>query len=210
MPIKIESTVIIIFLISLIEFVFLIPIYIYLKHKKLNSKKYFKDIFIIKLKSRQNIIYCLLSYNIAIAMIFIAPYIIIFLRNSLIYFFGTSALQQAQENLNEITFVIQNPLEIIIIVIMSFLIIGLNEELFFRWFLLKVMKLPRNWKIITSSFFFSLYHLITSFNIYSFIYMFLYYFIWGLILSIEFYICKKQVIFPILTHGLFDFILYLL
>jgi membrane protease YdiL (CAAX protease family) len=211
MAIKIESAVIIIFLFSLFEILFLVPIILYTKYNKLNTKKYFKELIYPQyLKKKNSLVYTLFSIDIALIMIFIAPYIILFLKNSFIFFFGSEIFQQAQENLNEFTLIIQNPYEYILIFIMTFFVIGLNEEIFFRGFLLKSVELSKKYRILLSSIFFSVYHLITSFNVYSFLYMFLYYFIWGLILSIEFYACKKQLIFPVITHGLFDFLLYLI
>lgn len=211
MAIKIESAVIIIFLLSLLEILFLVPIILYVKYNKLNTRNYFKELlYPHNLKKRSSLIYTILSIDIALIMIFIAPYIILFLKNSFIFFFGSELFQQAQENLNEFTLIIQSPFEYILIFIMTFFIIGLNEEIFFRGFLLKAIEFSKKYKILLSSIFFSVFHLVTSFNIYSFLYMFAYYFIWGLILSIEFYACKKQLIFPILTHGLFDFLLYLI
>lgn len=211
MAIKIESAVIIIFLLSLLEILFLVPIILYIKYNKLNTKKYFKELlYHHNLKKKSPLVYTFLSIDIALIMIFIAPYIILFLKNSFIFFFGFEIFQQAQENLNEFTLIIQSPYEYILIFIMTFFIIGLNEELFFRGFLVKSIEFSKKYKIILSAIFFSVYHLITSFNVYSFLYMFLYYFIWGLILTLEFYVCKKQLIFPILTHGLFDFLLYLI
>lgn len=207
MALQIQGSVLKIFLFSLLEILFIIPIIIYIKYYKLETKNYIKDlIFINGLKNRNTFIYIFLSIDIALGMIFIAPYIILFLKNSFIFFFGSSAFEQAQENLNEFIFTIANPIDILLDVIMSFFIIALFEELFFRSFLLNAIKLSKKWKIILSSTFFSIYHLITSFNIYSFIYMFFYYFIWGILLCIEFYVCKKHLIFPIITHGLFDFI----
>ncbi|MBD3230822.1 MAG: CPBP family intramembrane metalloprotease, partial [Candidatus Lokiarchaeota archaeon] len=200
MAIQIHGSVIAIFLFSLLEILFMIPIFIYIKYYKLETKNYIKDlIFINGLKSRKTFIYIFLSIAIALGMIFIAPYIILFLKNSFIFFFGSSAFEQAEENLNEFIFTIGNPIDILLVFIMSFFLIALFEELFFRSFLLNSMKLSKNWKMILSSVFFSVYHLITSFNIYSFIYMFFYYFIWGILLCIEFYACKKHLIFPIIT-----------
>ncbi|MHA1753741.1 MAG: lysostaphin resistance A-like protein [Candidatus Helarchaeota archaeon] len=160
------------------------------------------------MKNKKTPIFILVSISIAISMIIIAPYIIYLSEILFLIVFGEELLQQAQENLNEFITIIQNPLDVFLIIIMCFFVIALSEELFFRGFLQDSIKSSKKWRTILSAIFFSLYHLITSFNLYSVIYMFGYYFIWGIILSLEFYFCRKQLIFPILTHGLFDLITF--
>ncbi len=208
MPIKVESSVLVIFLMSLFELLFLIPTLIYAKLRKKGLKKYLGKFFKINYKSKTNLVLGIFSISIALNMIIWAPLIITFLRNSFIFIFGPELFQQAEQNLNEFIVIIQYPSDFILLFIMNFLVIALNEELFFRGFLIDALKTRKNMRILFSSIFFSIYHLITSFNIYSFIYMFLYYFIWGLILSLIVYVSKNKLIFPIITHGLFNFLLY--
>jgi len=209
MQIKIESSTSTIFLFSLLEFIFLLIIFIYVKSKKLNFKKYIKTLLYTKLKKPITIIYILSSISIAIIMYFIAPFIIFLLHYSFIFFFGQELYEIAVSNQNEIIILIQTPFDIFLIFIMCFFIIAINEEYFFRGFLLKEIKLSKKWSSLLSAIIFSLYHLVTSFNIFTIILMFLYYFIWGLILNIQLFLCKNQLIFTILTHGLFNFLVYL-
>ncbi|MHA1696866.1 MAG: CPBP family intramembrane glutamic endopeptidase [Candidatus Helarchaeota archaeon] len=208
MAIKIEDSVIMLFLFSLFEFLFFIPILIYTLIKKRNFSQYIKNLIYNNLKNKKTPIFILVSISIAISMIFIAPYIIYLSEILFLIVFGEELLQQSQENLNEFITMIQNPVDVFLIIIMCFFVIALSEELFFRGFLQDSIKSSKKWRIILSATFFSLYHLITSFNLFSIIYMFGYYFIWGIILSLEFYFCRKQLIFPILTHGLFDLITF--
>jgi membrane protease YdiL (CAAX protease family) len=208
--IQVQSSAVLLFFISLLELLFLIPVVIYTKKKHLNFAQYLKESFIKKESRKNQIIFTTASISIAIVMIFVGS-LIIFLQTTLINMsLGESALQEAISNLNEFTIIQPTAFDVIIYGIACFFTIAFNEECFFRGLLDRKMPFSRRVNVVLSSFFFSIYHLVTTFDLFSILYMFLYYFIWGLVLSLEYLACKEQLLFPIITHGLFNLLLFLL
>lgn len=210
LSIQLQSSATFIFFISLLEFLFLIPVAIYTRKKKIGFMHYLKESLFKQEPAKNQFIFTIFSISIAIAMIFIGSWII-FLQSSLIsLMLGESALQEAASNLNQFTIIQPTIFDIFIYAIACFFTIAFNEENFFRGFLDRKMPFSRRRNIVLSSFFFCIYHLLTTFDLYSILYMFLYYFIWGIVFSLVYLACKEQLLFPIITHGLFDLLLFLL
>ncbi|HME54637.1 MAG TPA: CPBP family intramembrane glutamic endopeptidase [Candidatus Lokiarchaeia archaeon] len=183
---------------------------IYTRKKKISFVQYLKESLIKQEPRKNQLIFMIISIILAFAMIFVGASII-FLQSRLIsLFLGESALQEASSNLNQFIVVKPTILDIFIYGIACFVTIAPNEELFFRGFLVKKMPFSRSRNVLLSSIFFSVYHLLTTFDLYSILYMFLYYFIWGIVFSLIYLGCKEQLLFPIITHGLFDLLLFLL
>lgn len=210
LAIQVNGSALLFLLISLFEFLFVLPVVIYTRKKKLNFSEYLKSILYKSVPAKFFLLFIALSIAIAFMMIFIAPLIIFIQQQLIVLVFGISALQDAISNLNIFNIVSTSVFDVIIYAVTSFLTIALNEELFFRGFISTILQWSSKKKIFFSSILFGVYHLLTTFNIYSMLYMFFYYFLWGIVLALEFHACKNQLIFPVVTHGLFNFLLFLL
>ncbi|MHA1748497.1 MAG: CPBP family glutamic-type intramembrane protease [Promethearchaeota archaeon] len=80
--------------------------------------------------------------------------------------------------------------------------------MFFRGLLHEIKIFSRLRKAVFSSTIFSLYHVLITFNFFTYFYYFFYYFVFGMILELELKICDDQLLFSIITHGLFNFIVF--
>jgi len=207
--IQLQFSAVLLLCFSFLEFLFLIPVVLYTRKKKIKFGQYLK----VSLKKNENgknqAFFTIMSILVAFAMIFVG-FAIILVQNMIISLISESALEEATSNLNEITVVQPTIFDIFIYGIACFFTIAFNEEQFFRGLLDRKLPFSRRKNVLLSSIFFAVYHVVTTFDVYSILYMFLYYFTWGIVLSLIYRVCKDQLLFPMITHGLFDLLLFLL
>ncbi len=208
--IVVHGSSITILLISFLEFLFMIPYTIYLRKKRIPFLPFLKGMLYKPGRGKKGVLLTLGSVGISFGMLIIGSVLIRIQEIVIMTIFGEPAFQQAQGNLNQ--FVVDQPgiVDIILYGGISFFIIAFNEELFFRGFLHRVLGRSKRINTVLSAVLFAAYHLVTTMNAYSFVYMSPYYFVWGIVLSIEYYTSNEQLFFPIITHGLFNLLLFVL
>jgi membrane protease YdiL (CAAX protease family) len=210
LAIVVHGSSITIFLLSLLEFLFMIPSVIKSRRKKEPFLPFLKGTIYKPRQGKKDVLYAIASVGIAIGMLVIGPLLISMQEILIKVAFGEPALQQARENLNQFVIVQPGIVDVILYSVTSFLIISLNEELFFREFLQGVIGRSRGTNALLSAAIFAGYHLVTTMNVFSLVYLGTYYFVWGLVLSMEYYASNEQLLFPIMTHGLFNLLLLIL
>ncbi|NMC05854.1 MAG: CPBP family intramembrane metalloprotease [Candidatus Lokiarchaeota archaeon] len=161
-------------------------------------------------QGKKNAFLSLASVGISFGMLILGSMLIRLQEIVFSAVFGEAALQQARDNLNQFVIVQPSFMDVVIFGATSFLVIALNEELFFRAFLLRVAGPSRVGGSLISASLFAAYHLVTSMSVYSIVFMVPYYFSWGLVLSAEYLASGEQLVFPILTHGSFNLLLLML
>jgi membrane protease YdiL (CAAX protease family) len=210
LAIVVNGSSITIFFLSLLEFLFIIPSVIKSRRNKAPFLAFLKGAIYKHGQGKKGVLLVIASVGIAIGMLVIGPLLISVQEILISAAFGEPALQQARENLNQFVIVQPGLVDVMLYSVTSFLIIALNEELFFREFLQRVIGRSRGTNAMLSAAIFTVYHLVTTMNLFSIVYLGTYYFVWGLVLSFEYYASNEQLLFPIMTHGLFNLLLLIL
>jgi membrane protease YdiL (CAAX protease family) len=210
LAIVVQGSSITIFFLSLLEFLFMIPSVIKSRRNKVPFTTFLKGAIYKPGQGKKDVLLAITSVCVALGMLVIGPLLINLQELVIKATFGELAIQQAQENLNQFVIVQPGLVEVMLYSVTSFLIIALNEELFFREFLQRVLGRSRGTNALLSAAVFTGYHLVTTMNVFSLIYLGTYYFVWGLVLSLEYYASDEQLLFPIMTHGLFNLLLLIL
>ena len=209
--IQVSGSAITILLFSFLEFAFLLPIFLYCKDKQIAFHSYVKKQLykpFSRRKTIENLIYAIIF---CIAMLLFSSFIITGTAIAINIIFGEWATIVAVENANSINISEPGDLDIFLYATISFCIVAPCEELFFRSFLLHEPGLSLRSRVIVSTFSFYVYHVFASFNIFTFLLYLPYYTVWGFLLCIQqVYIAKYRTLFPIITHGLFNFLLFLI
>jgi len=208
LAIHIASTAGFIFLVSLFEICYLFPSIFVARHRKIDLRDYIKDVLFRGLHLKKILSFALIAALLAILLYFILPFFIFGLAGMIQTVFGANALKVAQQNLNSFTVVAPGPLDILYFGMTS-VTVGVCEEFFYRDFLFQVLKWSKKKTVLVSAALFSIYHLITTFNVYSILYLVAYYFVWGIILAAEKITLRGALFFPIITHALFDFMVFM-
>jgi membrane protease YdiL (CAAX protease family) len=208
LAIQVASTSEFIFLLSLLELCYLVPSILVARRRSIPLREYVKTVVFRGMHVREICTRAILAISLAILLFFLVPYFITGLALFIKVALGATALQTAQQNLNSFTVVAPGPLDAMFFALTS-VVVGVCEEFFYRDFLFQVSKLSKRKNVLISAALFSIYHIITTFNVYSFLYLVAYYFVWGVILAIEKIKLRNALIFPIITHALFDFLTYL-
>lgn len=208
LSIEVRGTSILIFLLSLLEFCFLVPLLLYTRKRNISFRDYLRNLLRQSLNKRDFLLYPPIVVGIC-GVMFLVP--TVGFNTGLIHIFWGNPIQKAQEiaidNTNEFSVIEPTPIDIPMFFMIS-LILAFNEEIFFRGFLLKVDHGSLGKRIQISSIFFALYHVIPSLNILTFVYFFPYYFTWGILLCLMQQIGHGYLVLPISLHFLFNFILF--
>ncbi len=206
--IQVQANATLFFLFGTLEFLFIIPVWLHARKKGTTLKKHLSEmLWKGEMRSTQAF---MLAASIAIAflMLLLAPTIIQALDTVIIFFFQEEGLQQARDGANYVTVSdFSGPGDVILVVIVQFAFVAFNEELFFRGFLVDVIHLPPAARLLISSGCFALYHVVSSFNLFTIMHITVYYFTWGIVLVFQRWMGKGQLLFPIITHGLFNVLL---
>ncbi|MBD3186989.1 CPBP family intramembrane metalloprotease [Candidatus Bathyarchaeota archaeon] len=208
LSIAVHGTSALIFLLSLLEFCFLVPILLYTRKRNISFKDYLRNLLRQSLNKRDYLLYPSIIVGICSVM-FLVP--TVGFNTGLIHIFWGNPFLKAQaiaiDNANEFSVIEPTPIDIPMFFMIS-LILAFNEEIFFRGFLLKVDYGSLGKRINISSISFALYHVIPSFNIFTCVYFFPYYFTWGIILCLMQQMGHGYLVLPISLHFLFNFILF--
>ena len=123
--------------------------------------------------------------------------------------FGDAFIQDAVSNSIDVKPRDPNPLELIIIISIQFLIVAPCEEAFFRGYLFKNLNSKLNFTIsvLLSSTIFAFYHVPPIIVPYSTIFLyFWYFFIFGILLTLLYSLNRELLLPCILTHAIFNMI----
>nr|MDO8116564.1 CPBP family intramembrane metalloprotease [Candidatus Sigynarchaeota archaeon] len=185
--------------------------WLHARRKGTPFKEYLAGILWKEEKKSTQVAFFIASTGIAISMLVLAPVLIHALDMMVIFFFQEEGLQRAREGANYITITgIFGPVDVILVIVVNLAFVAFNEELFFRGFFLDVIRGPAWVPVVATSGCFALYHVLASFNPFTILHMFLYYLAWGLILALQRKMSKEQLIFPVITHGLFNILVMFL
>ena len=213
MGLELASNTLNYFLISLFELVFIAGVLLYYKFKKKNLKEEFINIVSPKkLTFKAILIDILLGLIIGIGFYYIGKLLINLTVYLVVLTFGTEFYLTGAGGQIDVTPPILNPLDLIITIIISFVIVGFSEEFFFRGFLNR--EIGKNSKIkgnILSGVFFSLYHVFPGLvPIQTTVTFFLYYLLMALLFTGLINYRKGNLISAIIAHGTFNSIIFIM
>jgi len=161
-----------------------------------------------------NLLEIFAGIGIGILLFATGGYIIYFFRDIVVkLIFGASFVQHGDAGAISSKPIQPSIIQVIIIIILQFLIIGICEEAFFRAFLINKFKnkMRLGYAIIFSSIFFTLYHVPPFLVPISTIITFLgYYFSIGLLLSFIFIYFDYSIIPVSIAHSLFNILIIIL
>ena len=161
-----------------------------------------------------NLLKIFTGIGIGILLFATGGFIIYFFRDIIVKFiFGTSFVQNGDAGAISTQPIQPSIIQVIIIIVLQFLIIGICEEAFFRAFLINKFKnkMRLRYAIIFSSIFFTLYHVPPFLVPISTIITFLgYYFSIGILLSFIFIYFDYSIIPVSIAHSLFNILIIIL
>jgi membrane protease YdiL (CAAX protease family) len=208
---------IIVILLSFLELLLIIiPLFLSSKIEKTTFLAQIKELGFINTELNKFTIILQLISSLILAMLLylVAGYILYFFQDILILnLFGSSFLKQATQNFINVEPFQPNTIELIILIVIQFLIVGPCEEGFFRAFLIKKLKKKYSSiiSITLSSIMFTFYHTPPFLVPLSTIITFSgYYFIIGIALSIVFIFFRYSLLPCILVHSSFNVLILLL
>ncbi|MFX1409910.1 MAG: lysostaphin resistance A-like protein [Promethearchaeota archaeon] len=186
---------------------------------KIEKKSIREELFEIGFRKNRdplimNLLKIIAGFGIGILFFLFGGYIIYFFRIIIVEsLFGVSFVQKGDEGAISAQPIQPNLIQLIVILIIQFIIIGICEEAFFRAFIIKKFKklVKLKYAIVISAFFFTLYHVppflvpITTIVTY-----FGYYFTFGLLLSFIFIYFDYSLIPCSIAHSIFNILVILL
>ena len=180
------------------------------------EKKHFKEILVEMGFQKNEDIFIKITAGLSFGIIFFffSDYIIFFFRNILIEnIFGSQFVQQAEESAINTSPIRPNVIQTIILIILQLIIIAPCEEAFFRGFLINKLteKIKKQFSIIISAVFFTLYHVpLFLVPLTTIITFFGYYFIFGILLATIFVYFDHSLIPCSITHSCFNILILIL
>lgn len=161
-----------------------------------------------------NLLKIFTGIGIGILLFATGGFIIYFFRDIIVKFiFGTSFVQHGDAGAISTQPIQPGIIQVIIIIVLQFLIIGICEEAFFRAFLINKFKnkMRLRYAFILSSIFFTLYHVPPFLvPITTMITFFGYYFSIGLLLSFIFIYFDYSIIPVSIAHSIFNILIIIL
>lgn len=213
MGLELASSTLNYFLISLFELIFITIALLYFKIKKKNLKEEFINIVSPKkLQKKSILIDILLGLIIGIAFYYIGKLLINLTVYLVVLTLGTEFYLTGAGGQIDVTPPILNPIDLIITILISFIIVGFCEEFFFRGFLNReIGKTSKIRGIILSGVFFSLYHVFPGLvPIQTTVTFFLYYLLMALLFTGLINYRKGNLLSSIIAHGTFNSIIFIL
>lgn len=199
----------VVLLFSLLEFLFLIPLYVHARKRHVRFSFHVRSYFLRFATWRGKTLSVVASALVPLAMLVIGRYLL-GAGAWLVGLFGDGVLAGAVGSLNEIVVSSREPVDVVLYLVACFLVIAPCEELFFRGFMLDVLPWRPPVSILVAAVAFSTYHVVTTLNLFSFLLVTPYYLAWGLVLSALYRGTGGNLLFPVVAHGAYNFILFLI
>ena len=201
------------YLISLFELVFIAIVLLYYKFKKKNLKEEFLTIVSPqKLTFKAILMDIFLGLAVGIGFYYMGKLLINLTVYLVVLTFGTEFYLTGAGGQIDVTPPILSPLDLIIAIIISYVLVGFCEEFFFRGFLNReIGKTSKIKGIILSGMFFSLYHVFPGLvPIQTTVTFFLYYLLMAFLFTLLINYRNGNLISAIIAHGTFNSIIFIM